>query len=117
MASRLRQIAVNSNAGAFTDILATGPTRSIEMMEDEANATEGLQVKSLLDSFATVNTFSFNDEPLTIPNVQRYPNSGPLLGMNAQNTSGAFNYRAADRLVSVRANGAAAATLRFIEND
>lgn len=117
MASRLRQIALNGNAGAFVNILATGPCRNIEMMEDEAAATTGLQVQSLLDGFVTTNTFSFGSEPLTIPNIQRYPNSGPLLGMNAQNTSGAFNFRAADKLVSARSNGAGGTTLRFIEND
>ena len=76
MASRLRQIALNGNAGAFTNILATGPCRSIEMMEDEAAAPVGLQVQSLLDNFATTNVFSFGSEPLTIPNVLRYPNFG-----------------------------------------
>jgi hypothetical protein len=117
MASRLRQIALNTNAGAFVDVLASGPCRAIEMMEDEANAVQGLQVKSSLDSFATTNDFTFGSQPLTIPPLVRYPNSGPLLGMNAQGTSGAFNYRAADKLASLRSNGAAATTLRFIEHD
>jgi hypothetical protein len=117
MASRLRQIALNNNAGAFIDILATGPTRQVEMMEDEAAATQGLQVKSLLDNFVTVNTFTFPSEPLTIPNILRYPAGGPLIGMNAQGVAGNFNFRAADKLVSARSNGGAGTTLRFIEND
>lgn len=117
MASRLRQIALNGDAGAFVNILATGPCRSIEMMEDEAGAPVGLQVQSLLDNFATTNVFSFGSEPLTIPNVLRYPNSGPLLGLNVQGTSGNFNYRAADKLVSARSNAAGGTTLRFTEND
>lgn len=117
MASRLRQIALNGNAGAFVNILATGPTRQVEMQEDEVAATTGLQVQSLLDNFVTTNTFSFGSEPLTIPNILRYPAGGPLLGMNAQNTAGAFNFRAADKLVSARSNAAGGTTLRFIEND
>jgi hypothetical protein len=117
MASRLRLIALNNNAGAFTDILATGPTRQVSMMEDEAAATQGLQVKSLLDNFVTVNTFTFGSEPLTIPDTERYPNSGPILGLNAQGVTGSFNFRAADKLVSARSNGGAGTTLRFIEND
>ena len=118
MASRLRQIALGNNAAAFTDVLATGPTRLVELFEDEAGGvTQGLQVKSFLDNFATVNTFTFGSEPLTIPNILRYPRKGPLVGMNAQGTAGAVNFRAADKLVSVRSNGAAGTVLRFVEDD
>lgn len=116
MASRLRQISLNASSGAFVDILATGPTRSIEAMEDEANGTAGIQVKSLMDNFATINTFSFGSEPVQVANISRYPDSGSLLGLNAQNTSEAFNYTAATKLISARSNGAAT-VLRFIEND
>lgn len=117
MASRLRQIALNNNAGAFVVIVATGPTRQIELMEDEAAATQGLQVKSPFDGFVTTNTLSFGSEPVTLPNIQRYPNSGQLLGMNVQGLAGTFNFRAADTLVQARSNGASGTTLRFIEND
>lgn len=117
MASRLRQIALNNNTGAFVVIVATGPTRLVELMEDEAGSTQGLQLKSPFDGFVTVNTYTFGDEPLTLPNIQRYPNSGPLLGMNVQGVSGAFNFRAADTLVQARSNGGSATTLRVIEDD
>lgn len=117
MASRLRLIALNGNAGAFVDILATGPCRSIEFMEDEAAATTGLQVKTSMDAFATTNVFTFGSEPLQIPNMDRYPVVGPLLGMNAQGTAGAFNATAATKLISARSNAAGGTTLRFIEND
>jgi hypothetical protein len=118
MASRLRLIALNNSAGFFTDVLATGPTRQVELFEDEAGgATQGLQVKSLLDNFATVNTFTFGSEPLTIPNILRYPAGGRLLGMNAQGVAGNFNFRAADKLVSARSNGAAGTSLRVTEYD
>jgi hypothetical protein len=111
----LRQINLNSNAGAFVDILATLPVRKFDFMEDESGATQGLQVKSLLDKFATTNVFSFNDEPLAIPDAQRYPALGPILGMNSMGQAGAFNFRAADKLISVRSNGAAGTILRFTE--
>lgn len=117
MASRPRLISLNSEAGAFVAIAATGPTRQIEMMEDESVTTQGLQVQSILDNFATTHVLSFGSEPVLIPNIERYPNSGALLGMNAQNSAGAFNYRAADTLVMARSNGASGTTLRFIEND
>lgn len=114
---RLRQIALNNNVGAFINVLASVACRSIEFMEDEAAATQGLQVQSLLDAFATTNVFSFSSEPLTIPNILRYPKAGPLLGLPAQNSTGAFNFTAATRLISARSNGGAGTTLRFIENE
>jgi hypothetical protein len=117
MASRLRLIALLNNASVFTDILATGPTRQVELFEDEAAATQGLQVKSFLDNFVSTNIFTFGSEPLTIPNILRYPAGGPLVGMNAQGVAGAFNFRAADKLVSARSNGAAGTILRFTQND
>lgn len=114
---RVRQIVIGNNAAAFTDIFASIPCRSIELMEDEAGATQGLQIKSLLDNFVTTNVFAFSDEPLQIPNIERYPNGGPLLGLPAQGIVGAFNYRAADKLISVRSNGGAGTTLRITENE
>jgi hypothetical protein len=114
---RLRQIALNGNAGAFVNVVAVGGTRAIEFTEDEAAVTTGLQVQSLEDGFLTTNTFSFASEPLQIPNIGRYPNGGPLLGIPAQGQAGAFNFRAADKLISVRSNAVGGTTLRFIEND
>lgn len=114
---RLRQIAINNNAGAFVDVLASIPCRAVEFIEDEASATQGLQVKSVLDGFATTNVFSFGSEPLTIPNIQRYPGMGPLVGVPAQNGVGNFNSVAATKIISVRTNGAAGAVLRFIEDE
>ena len=114
---RLRQIALNGNAGAFVNVLAVGVPRSIEFTEDEAAIPTGLQVQSLEDGFATTNVFSFASEPLQIPNIGRYPMGGPLLGMGAQGVSGSFNFRAADKLISARGNASGATTLRFIEND
>lgn len=114
---RQRQIALNGNAGAFVDILATVPCTSIEGMEDEAAATTGLQLKTLLDAFATTNVMSFGSEPFQIPNIERYPMKGPLLGMPAQNGTGNFNSTAATKLVSARSNAAGGTVLRFIENE
>jgi len=111
----LRQIALNNNAGAFVDILATVFPSRYEAMEDEASATQGLQVESPLDNFATVNTFSFGSEPLQIPNYATYDHFRKLWGMPAQGSAGAFNYRAADRILSARSNGASGTTIRFIE--
>lgn len=114
----IRQIALNNNAGAFVDILASIAPTLLEMMEDESVATQGIQVKTLLDNFATTNVFSFNSEPVTIPNqYHSAARVGKLLGLPAQNTVGGFNYTAATKLVSARSNGAAGTTLRFTENE
>ena len=114
--ANLRQISLNSNAGAFVDILATLPATRYEAMEDEAGATQGIQVKSPLDNFATTNVFSFGSEPIKIPSdaaVNSRP--GRVWGAPAQGQSGAFNFRSADKLLSARSNGGSATTLRFIE--
>lgn len=111
-----RLIALNGNAGAFVDILATVPVRSYQAMEDEANAPVGIQVKSPLDSFTNVNVFSFASEPIVIPSdasVNARP--GKIWGGPAQGQAGAFNFRAADKLLSSRSNAAGGTTLRFIE--
>jgi hypothetical protein len=113
----LRQVVLNSNAGAFVDILAAGAPRSIEFMEDEAGTTQGIQVKTLEDAFATTNVLSFGSQPGEVPSNTRYPNRGPLLGLCAQGVVGAFNRINATKLISVRSNGASGTTLRFIENE
>lgn len=114
--ANLRQIALNGNAGAFVDILATLSVTRWEAMEDEAAATTGLQVKSPLDNFATTNVFSFGSEPIQSRNFTKDAGrEGSLLGLPAQNTTGAFNARAADRLASMRSNAAGGTTVRFIE--
>jgi hypothetical protein len=117
MAQRERLIALNGNAGAFVTIAATGPTRGIEFMEDEGTAPQGIQFSSFVDNFVALNTVSFGSEPIQIPNFHRVGDRGPLLGMNAQNTVGTPNYRAADNLIKARSNTATATTLRFIEYD
>lgn len=108
----LRQIALNNNAGAFVDILATIPVSRFEAMEDEGTATQGIQVKSLLDNFATTNTFTFGSEPIQVPNFATWDHFRKLLGVPAN-----FNPFAtsATKLLSARSNGAAGTTLRFIE--
>jgi hypothetical protein len=110
-----RLIALNANNGAFVNIVASQSTRSYEAKEDEAGSTQGLQVQTPLDNFATTNVFSFPSEPLQVPNFLTWPLKGRLFGLNAQGQAGAFNFRAADKLLVARSNGAAGTTLRFIE--
>lgn len=120
MAQRTRLIALNGSGGARVTIAATGPTRGIEFMEDEATAPQGLSFLTFVDGFVAVNVVSFGSEPIQIPNFHRIGDRGPLLGMNAQNAAngtGAPNYRAADNLVQARSNTATVTTLRFIEYD
>src|ERR1700689_2499134 len=100
MAQRLRLIALNGSGGAVVAIYATGPTRGIEVMEDEGGTgPQGVQFFCFVDNFVSLNTVSFGSEPIEIPNFHKVGDRGPLVGMNAQNTVGAPNYRAADELV------------------
>jgi hypothetical protein len=120
MAQRERLIALNANSGALVTIAATGPTRGIEFMEDEAAAPQVITFKTFVDGFVAVNTVSFGSEPIEIPSFHKVGDRGPLLGMNTQNAANgtsAPNYRAADNLVQARSNTATATTLRFIEYD
>lgn len=120
MAQREQFIAVNGNGGLFVDVLATGPTRGIEFMEDEATAPQGIQFKSFVDGFVILNTVTFGSEPIQIPNFSKVRDRGPLIGIGEQNKAngvGAPNYRAADKLISVRSNSVTATKLRFIEYD
>lgn len=111
-----RQIALNGSAGAFVDILATVPVTRYEALEDEGGATQGIQVKTPLDNFSTTNVFSFGSQPIQLPNFEGTAGRvGKLLGMPAQGVVGAFNARAADKILSARSNGGAGTTLRFIE--
>lgn len=113
--ANLRQIALNGSGGAFVNIYPTLPVRKFDAMEDEAGNTQGVAVLTLLDNFVTTNTFSFGSEPISIPDPQRYPALGPILGLPAQNAVGAFNYTAAKLLMQARSATATATTLRFEE--
>ena len=115
-----RLIALNGNAGAFVNILATLSTSRILMCEDDAATRTGFQESDILDNFATTNTHAVAAnviaEPIAIPDINvSYDHFRKLLGLPVQGVSGAFNFRAADKLVSARGNGAGATTLRFSE--
>lgn len=111
----LRQIVLNAQGGAFVNILATLNTSKFDGMEDEAATTQGLQCYSLMDNFVTLNTFSFGSEPIQVPSYTAWDHFRKLLGLPAQNSVGAFNYRAADKLLSATSDGASGTTLRFTE--
>jgi hypothetical protein len=50
-----------------------------------------------------------------IPDFLSWPLKGRLWGLPAQGVSGAFNFRAADKLLSVLGKAAGATVLRFVE--
>jgi hypothetical protein len=107
-----RLIPLNNNAGAYTDILATIPCSRIVFVEDDAAARTGIQVKSLLDNFATNNVYSATAEPVSIPDIAvGYDHMRKLLGTPVSFSPGS----AATKLLSVRGNGAGATTLRITE--
>lgn len=110
-----RLIALNGTGGAFVNIAATVSVRLIEAKEDEGGSTEGIQVMSSMDNFATINTFSFASEPISIPDPLAYPLKGRLIGMPAQGQAGAFNAIPATTILSARSDAAAGTTLRVAE--
>jgi len=102
------------------DILATLPATRLRIREDDAAAPVGIQLKTLVDNFGTTNVYAVSatltSEPVEIPPTQAVSGRrGAILGFPAQGQSGAFNARAADKLVSARSNAAGATTLRFEE--
>ena len=111
-----RLISLNSNAGPFVDIYGVIYSRQIEAMEDESVTTQGVQVKSQMDNFATVNTFSFASEPIYIPNIHRMSEKGALISFPAQGQAGAFNYVPSPKIMSAQSNGSQGTLLRVIEN-
>lgn len=113
--ANLRLIALNGSAGAFVNIYPTVPVRKFDGMEDEGGNTQGIAVLTLLDNFVTTNTFSFGSQPISIPDPQRYPALGPILGLPAQGSVGAFNYTAAKLLMEARSATVTGTTLRFEE--
>ncbi|SRR5579871_6501101 len=110
-----RLIVLNANNGALVNVLATIAVSRYEAMEDESVAVQGLQVQTPVDSFAGTYTFSFGSEPIQVPSFEAWDHFRKLLGLPAQGVSGAFNYRAADKILSARSNGASGTTLRLIE--
>lgn len=115
-----RLIALNINTGAFVNILATLNTSKMVMCEDDAATRQGFQEQDPLDAFATTNTHGFGNnivaQPIAIPDINAaYDHFRKLLGLPIQNSSAAFNYRAADKLLSARSATGTATTLRFSE--
>lgn len=111
---RMRDIAINANGGAYTDIFATISCTRIEFVEDEATPPQGLQFKAFTDGFTNVQTVSPGSEPVQLPNMHWKSERGPLIGLPAQGQVGAFNYVPATKLLSV-VSAAGATTLRVIE--
>ena len=108
-----RLIPLNSSAGAFTDIFATIPCSRIVFVEDDSIATRaGIEVKNLLDNFATTNVYSATAEPVAIPDLASgYDHMRKLLGVPATFNP---NNATATKLLSARSHGAVT-TLRITE--
>lgn len=111
-----RLISLNGNAGAFVDILATIPVTRLRMQEDDAAARTGVSLQTFMDKFVTTNNYAATAQPIELPSAAAVSaRRGALIGVPAQGVSGAFNFRAADKLVSARGLAAGVTTLRFEE--
>jgi hypothetical protein len=111
-----RLIPLNGNAGAFLNVLATVPVRRVKLIEDDAAAATGFQYLSFEDNFVSTNVVAAAHEPITLPDATALAGlPGATVGFPAQGVSGAFNFRAADKILSVRGNAAGVTTLRVEE--
>ncbi len=115
-------VSLNGNGGAFTSILATQSDRRVDIREDEAGATQGLQYQKPDDGFVktyTVGPPASPDQPqLTLGNPISFGGArGPIIGMPAQNSTGNFNFIAATILVKARSKTAVATTVRVVETE
>ncbi|MGH9475452.1 MAG: hypothetical protein ACRD1C_03865 [Terriglobales bacterium] len=110
-----RLIALNGNAGAFTQILASIPARSVQIVEDGSVAGQGLEVQFPADGYATTDTYA-TGIPITIEGAGHDGICG-LPAQNAANGAAAFNYRAADVYCQARSATATATTVRVVESE
>lgn len=109
-----RIINLNNNAGAYTQIAATIPARSVQIVEDSAAPAQGLEVQYPQDGFVSTATYD-GGTPIEVTGAGENGNCG----LPAQNggAPGAFNHRAADVYLQARSATATATTVRVVESE
>ncbi|HUX68807.1 MAG TPA: hypothetical protein VMV31_15080 [Terriglobales bacterium] len=107
-----RLVNLNNNAGAYTQIAATIPARSVQIVEDSAAPSQGLEVQYPQDGFATTYAYD-GGTPIEVTGAGENGNCG----LPAQNSGGDFNYRAADVYLQARSATATATTVRVVESE
>ena len=104
-----RLINVNGDGGAFTAIVATIPSHTVQLVEDASVTGQGLQVQFPGDGYATTDTYPAG-QPVEL---QGHGHDG-LLGYSAGGTSPAA---AAATYCLVRSATANATTVRVVERE
>jgi hypothetical protein len=105
---------LNSNAGAFTAIPSTIPSRRVEIIEDEATAPQGIQYTLPNDNFVQQYVLNPGTEPIVLGNVLAHGHGyGPVLGLPAQNSGGSSIPAAT--YIKMRSNTATATNVRVTE--
>ena len=108
-----RIINLNNNAGAYTQVAATIPARSVQIVEDSAAPAQGLEVQYPQDGFAGTYTYD-GGTPIAITGAGQNGDCG----LPQQNSdAGAFNHRAADVYLQARSATATATTVRVVESE
>lgn len=110
-----RLIALNANSGAYTQITATIPARTVEIVEDGSVPAQGLEAQFPGDGFGVTDTYAAS-VPIELTGAGRDGNLG-LPVQNSANGAGAFNYRAADVYCQLRSATATATTVRVVESE
>lgn len=108
-----RLVALNGNGGGFTAIRATIPARSVQIVEDDSVAGQGLEAQFPGDGYAVTSQYP-SGAPISIAGAGHDGICG-LPEQNAANGATAFNYRAADVYCQLRSATATATTVRVVE--
>ena len=119
---RTRLIDLNGNAGAWTAVLATQPTRLVEIIEDySANQGVGQGLAYQFDdgktpNFTTVYEIAPQTEPIILGDpIPQQHGYGPILG-RGPDASGGYTL-AATLLINLRSATTAATVVRVTEFD
>lgn len=114
----LRLINLNAAGGAQVNVLSSIPARYAEFIEDESVTPQGLVYQVPEDGFAGTYQVGPGTEPIKLQNdMSQGRGHSPLLGMPAQNSPGAFNFRPADTLLKATSATASTTKIRVRERE
>jgi|SRR5215469_6447306 len=113
----LRLISLNVAGGAQVNVLSSIPARYAEFIEDESVTPQGL-VYQVPDGFAGTYQVGPGTEPIKLQNdMSQGRGHSPLLGMPAQNSPGAFNFRPADTLLKATSASPSRTKIQLTERE
>jgi hypothetical protein len=114
----LRLINLNAAGGPLVIVVSSIPARYAEFIEDESVTPQGLVYQVPEDSFVGTYQVGPGTEPIKLQNdMSQGRGHSPLLGLPAQNSAGAFNFRPADILLKATSATASTTKIRVRERE